>query len=72
VAQERWAEAVGQRIAEQAAPVAERDGVLVVACHSSVWASELAMLSATLLEKLNRELGGDRRVLGLRFVIQPS
>ena len=55
--QRRWAEAVGEAIAREATPVAERRGVVTVACRSAVWAQELDLMSTELVERLNRALG---------------
>jgi len=55
-----WAQAVGEVIAAEAQPVSERGGVLTVACSAAVWAQELDLLSATLLERLNGCLGNGR------------
>jgi predicted nucleic acid-binding Zn ribbon protein len=54
-----WNEAVGAAIAEEARPVAERDGTLTVMCRSGTWANELELLAPELLEKLNSALGGN-------------
>ncbi len=68
-----WAAAVGEAVAAQAEPVAERDGVVTVACRSSTWAQELDLLQIELLDAVNARLGGgdgdgDRRVVAqLRF-----
>lgn len=51
-----WAEAVGPAIAGEAEPVAERAGVLTVACGSAVWAHELELLRGELLSRLNAAL----------------
>jgi predicted nucleic acid-binding Zn ribbon protein len=69
--QERWADAVGSPVAEEALPVAERDGIVTVSCRSAVWSAELSMLSESLLEGLNERLGEGRRVRGLRFTTTP-
>jgi predicted nucleic acid-binding Zn ribbon protein len=69
--QESWAETVGPRIAGEAEPVGERDGVVTVGCRSAVWASELSMLAAGIQNGLNEALGGGRRVTALRFVTRP-
>lgn len=69
--QERWSDAVGARVAEEAEPVGERDGVVTVSCRSAVWTAELSMLSETLLEGLNERLDEGRRVLALRFTTRP-
>ena len=54
-----WARATGPTIAQVAAPVAEREGVLTVRCESSVWAHELEMLARELIDSLNCELGSE-------------
>jgi len=61
-----WADAVGDIVSAEAKPVSERDGVVTVACQSSVWAQELEMLGPDLLVKLNAALG-DPLVAQLRF-----
>lgn len=61
-----WEAAVGETIASQARPAAERDGVLTVLCTASVWASELTMMSSEVLEKVNAALGGTVRLRELR------
>jgi predicted nucleic acid-binding Zn ribbon protein len=66
--QSAWAEAVGERVAAQATPIAERDATITVACRASTWAQELDLLQGELLEGLNRALS-PRLVVGLRFVV---
>lgn len=51
-----WPGAVGAGLAAAATPVAERDGIVTVACESAVWANELNLLSAELLPRLNEAL----------------
>jgi predicted nucleic acid-binding Zn ribbon protein len=48
-----WPQAAGAAIAQQAAPVSERGGVVTVACAASVWAQELDLMAPLLIEKLN-------------------
>jgi predicted nucleic acid-binding Zn ribbon protein len=55
--QERWPLAAGELIAAEARPVAEREGLLTVACSASVWAQELDLMAPELLSRLNAELG---------------
>ena len=55
--QRAWRVAVGDTIAAQAQPVAERGGVLTVACAASVWAQELDLMGPELVERLNARLG---------------
>ena len=61
-----WADACGEAVAAEARPVAERDGVVTVACRSATWASELDLMQTELLERLNETLA-DAFVEGLRF-----
>ena len=61
-----WAAAVGETVATEAEPVSERDGVVTVACRSSVWSQELELLGPDLLEKVNAALG-EHVVDQLRF-----
>lgn len=55
-----WPAVAGAAIAREATPVAERAGVVTVACSASVWAQELDLMAPMLLERLNAELGGER------------
>jgi predicted nucleic acid-binding Zn ribbon protein len=66
--QAAWKEIAGPRLAEAAAPVSERDGVVTVACESGVWAQELDLLAPDLLSGLEAALGA-RSVTKLRFVV---
>jgi predicted nucleic acid-binding Zn ribbon protein len=54
--QRAWRATVGETIAAEAKPVAERGGVLTVACAASVWAQELDLMGPELIERLNRAL----------------
>jgi predicted nucleic acid-binding Zn ribbon protein len=56
-AQTAWAEAVGERIADAARPVSERDGTLTIECTDPVWAQELDLMQADLLERLRGRIG---------------
>jgi predicted nucleic acid-binding Zn ribbon protein len=66
-----WDSVAGPVVAEEAAPVSERDGVVTVACRSAVWANELDLLSRDLVERLNGALGRPL-VTSLRFVVARS
>lgn len=66
--QAAWTEVAGPGLAVAAAPVAERDGVVTIACDSGVWAQELDLLAPELLGGLDAALGG-RLVTRLRFVV---
>jgi len=63
-----WARAVGLRIADRAKPLMLERGVLTVRVSSSVWASELSMLSASVISRL-RNAGIE--VTELRFRVAP-
>ncbi len=65
-----WPEAAGDAFADQAQPVAERRGVVTVACRSAVWAQELDLLSEHVVGRLNEVLGR-RAVHGLRAQARP-
>jgi predicted nucleic acid-binding Zn ribbon protein len=65
-----WRETVGDAIAAQAIPSAERGGVVTVSCSAAVWAQELDLMSATIVERLNERLGAGR-VSRLRCVATP-
>ena len=51
-----WPATVGEVIAAEARPAAERGGVLTVACSASVWAQELDLMSTQILARLNERL----------------
>jgi predicted nucleic acid-binding Zn ribbon protein len=65
--QRAWPQAVGEAIAREAEPVAERDGVVTVACSSATWAAELDLMQSRLRARLGEALG-DEVVSGMRFV----
>ena len=65
--QSAWPVAVGEKIAAEAAPVAERDGVVTVACSSATWAQELDLLGEEIGERLRSELPERAALQGLRF-----
>jgi predicted nucleic acid-binding Zn ribbon protein len=64
--QAAWGEAVGERIAAVTSPVSERGGEVTVSCSDSVWAQELDLMQAQLLERLRDRLG-ERAPKSLRF-----
>jgi predicted nucleic acid-binding Zn ribbon protein len=69
-AQAAWGTAVGAAIAEQAQPVSERSGVLTIACSASVWAQELDLMAASIIERLNAALGAPQ-ITRIRCVTTP-
>jgi predicted nucleic acid-binding Zn ribbon protein len=68
--QEVWPRIAGAA-AREATPVSERAGTVTFACRSSVWAGELALMSADLGARLNAALDGDP-VKDLRFVTRSA
>lgn len=62
-----WRAAVGDAVAAQAEPVAERDGVLTIRCRSATWAQELSLMETELLERLH-ELLGERSPSSLKLL----
>lgn len=53
----RWPQIVGPELADHTEPQTFEDGVLVVAADSTAWAAQLRLLAATLVKRLNEELG---------------
>jgi predicted nucleic acid-binding Zn ribbon protein len=66
--QSAWPQVAGPALAAAAEPVAERDGVVTVACESAVWAHELELLGPDLRERLEAQLDG-AAIARLRFVV---
>jgi len=54
-----WATLVGPEIASRCKPVSLRDGELRLAAESTAWATQLRLLSGTVLAKLVAHLGPD-------------
>jgi predicted nucleic acid-binding Zn ribbon protein len=52
-----WPGVVGAGLAEVAEPVAEKEGVVRVACGSAVWAQELDLMGERVVASLNEALG---------------
>jgi predicted nucleic acid-binding Zn ribbon protein len=57
--QRAWPSAVGELIAAQAHPTAERAGVVTVTCSSSVWAHELTLMGPDLVARINTAIGAE-------------
>ena len=70
---EGWRELAGEETAKHAIPDAITDGVLVVRCESTAWATQLRMVQAQLLAKIAAAVG-DGVVTSLRIVgpVAPS
>jgi predicted nucleic acid-binding Zn ribbon protein len=65
--QSAWPSAVGEAVAREATPVAERDGVITVACGSATWAQELDLLGGQILAQLRRNLPDGGALEAIRF-----
>ncbi len=68
--QQVWPATVGQAIASEAQPSAERGGVLTISCSAAVWAQELDLMAPAILERLNEVLSSGR-IDRLRCVALP-
>jgi predicted nucleic acid-binding Zn ribbon protein len=53
----RWPELVGADVAAHATPESFTEGRLVVRTDATAWATQLRLLTPTLLQRLNEELG---------------
>jgi len=53
----RWEQIVGAELAAHARPDGFSDGELVVTADSTAWATQLRLMAATLVKRLNAELG---------------
>jgi predicted nucleic acid-binding Zn ribbon protein len=51
-----WPAVVGEAIAAEASPAREHGGVLTISCSASVWAQELDLMGAQIVERLNANL----------------
>lgn len=68
--QRMWPDAVGEAIAAEAQPTAERAGTLTVSCSAAVWAQELDLMAPVIIERVNQRLRG-AKVVRLRCVTLP-
>ena len=63
----RWPQIVGPEIAQHCAPVEFADGVLTVRADSTAWATQLRLLSSSLLARLAEDVG-EGTVVEIRVV----
>lgn len=66
----RWPDIVGAQVAGHSEPVAYEDGVLTVRADSTAWATQLRLLTSTILGRLAEDVGPET-VVELR-VVGPS
>ena len=64
--QAAWSRAVGEQLAAVAVPVSQQGETLTIECAEAVWAQELDLMQATLLERLREEVG-EQAPHSLRF-----
>jgi predicted nucleic acid-binding Zn ribbon protein len=55
----RWSVIVGTEVATHCTPVTFDDGVLVVRADSTAWATQLRLMSSSILARLEIEVGKD-------------
>jgi predicted nucleic acid-binding Zn ribbon protein len=55
----RWPAIVGTEVAEHCTPVTFQDGVLIVRADSTAWATQLRLISSSILGRLETEVGKD-------------
>lgn len=55
---EAWAEVVGPQVASRSEPVRLARGALTVRAEAGAWASELALLAPSIVQRADRYLGG--------------
>ena len=55
----RWPAIVGTEVAAHSAPVTFSDGVLTVRAESTAWATQLRLMSSSILGRLETEVGKD-------------
>ena len=55
----RWPSIVGTEVAAHSAPVTFSEGVLTVRAESTAWATQLRLMSSTILGRLETEVGKD-------------
>lgn len=53
----RWPAIVGREVADHVTPESYADGRLVVRTDSTAWATQMKLLAATVVRRLNEELG---------------
>ena len=51
-----WSGAVGEAIAAEAQPSAERGGTITISCSASVWAQELDLMAPQIIPRVNAQL----------------
>ena len=64
----RWPQIVGPEIARHCEPVSFQDGILTIRADSTAWATQLRLLTSTLMGRLAEDVGegtvSDLRVVG--------
>lgn len=55
----RWSQIVGGEVAQHSGPTAFEDGMLTVRADSTAWATQLRLLSSSILAAIERQVGVD-------------
>jgi predicted nucleic acid-binding Zn ribbon protein len=55
---QEWPRVVGDGVAKRSEPVSLRDGILSIRADGAAWATELTLLSRSIVEKVDSYLGG--------------
>ncbi|HUY86042.1 MAG TPA: DUF721 domain-containing protein [Acidimicrobiales bacterium] len=66
-----WSEVVGEAVAQHATPISIKGSTLKVGVDHPSWATQLRLLSSTLLTKV-QELTGEGRVTDIEIVVRPK
>ena len=53
----RWGAIVGAEVAAHTSPVSFEDGQLTIKCDSTAWATQLRLMSSTLLQRISDDVG---------------
>jgi predicted nucleic acid-binding Zn ribbon protein len=67
----RWAEVVGDRLAEESRPAGLQDDVLIVKVASAAWATQIGFLADEVARRSNEVVGGSV-VRSIRVLVDPD
>lgn len=63
----KWPAIVGEQNANNSTPEELQNGVLLVRCKSTAWATQLRLMQVTILERINADFA-EAKVVALKFV----
>ena len=67
----RWADVVGDRLAEESRPASLEGGVLLVKVSSAAWATQIGFLAQEVAGRANQVMGG-AMVASVRVAVEPG